>query len=200
MIRLKYKVLGSSHDGRSALAIAAVTGCQFIRVNVLSGVVASDQGLIEGDAARLLRARETLAPDVRILADVHVKHGVTLSSDDLAISMEETFYRNGADAVIISGATTGREISDHDLEVAYKAARKMGIPLYLGSGVNSKNIFKVKAAGIIVGSDFRQKGRAGAPLDGNRLRQFVRAHRRRGSKAKGRGRENGVGRQAAKAL
>ena len=35
------------NDAFSALAIAAVTGADFIRVNVLSGVTATDQGLIE---------------------------------------------------------------------------------------------------------------------------------------------------------
>src|SRR4029079_5487495 len=34
------------NDARAAMAIAAVTGCDFIRVNVLSGVSATDQGWI----------------------------------------------------------------------------------------------------------------------------------------------------------
>ncbi|MBI3556155.1 MAG: phosphorybosylanthranilate isomerase [Deltaproteobacteria bacterium] len=44
------------NDGRAALAIAAVAGAQFIRVNVLTGVAATDQGIIEGEAAELMRA------------------------------------------------------------------------------------------------------------------------------------------------
>ena len=34
------------NDGQSALAIASVSGCDFIRVNVLNGVAATDQGII----------------------------------------------------------------------------------------------------------------------------------------------------------
>lgn len=36
------------NDALSGMAIASVCGCQFIRVNVLAGVMVTDQGLIEG--------------------------------------------------------------------------------------------------------------------------------------------------------
>ena len=42
------------------------------------GVVATDQGMIEGCAAELLRARATLDRRIAILADVRVKHGLPL--------------------------------------------------------------------------------------------------------------------------
>src|SRR5690606_12090543 len=42
------------NDGESALAVALAAGAQFVRVNVLSGAVVTDQGVIEGDAARLM--------------------------------------------------------------------------------------------------------------------------------------------------
>ena len=40
------------NDSLSAMAIASCTGSAFIRVNVLSGVMATDQGVIEGCAYR----------------------------------------------------------------------------------------------------------------------------------------------------
>src|SRR5205085_570792 len=48
------------NDARAALGIAVAAGARFIRVNVHTGVAATDQGLIEGDAAATLRARELL--------------------------------------------------------------------------------------------------------------------------------------------
>jgi membrane complex biogenesis BtpA family protein len=48
------------NDARAALGIAAVSGASFIRVNVHSGVAATDQGIVEGKAAETLRARELL--------------------------------------------------------------------------------------------------------------------------------------------
>src|ERR1700722_4239337 len=38
------------NDGLSAMAIAATTGAQFIRVNVFTGAMLTDQGIIEGQA------------------------------------------------------------------------------------------------------------------------------------------------------
>src|SRR5262245_1396131 len=66
------------NDARAALAIAASAGAAFIRINVHSGVVATDQGLLVGQAAETLRERERLGADVGIFADVHVKHATPI--------------------------------------------------------------------------------------------------------------------------
>ena len=165
------------NDGRAALAIAAVTGCEFIRVNVLSGVAATDQGIIEGDAAFLLRERVRIGADVAILADVHVKHAVSMSSRSLTLAMEETAGRGGADGIILTGATTGREVEGSDLEEAFQAAQHLGVPLLIGSGTTAKNLGLLRplVTGFIVGSSLRKGGRAGAPLDQKRLKELISA-------------------------
>lgn len=165
------------NDARSALAIAACTGAEFVRVNVLSGVTATDQGLIEGEAASLIREKHRLAPGVAVLADAHVKHGVSLSSQDLEIAIEEVSGRGGAEGVIVTGATTGRLIDLALLEKAYRAARHVGTPLYLGSGATAENLpeLVLRVNGLIVGSDLRAGGRAGAPLDLKRVKKFMQA-------------------------
>ncbi len=55
------------NDGCSALAIAACVEAQFIRVNVLCGAMVTDQGIIEGNAHRLLRYRRELGANIKIL-------------------------------------------------------------------------------------------------------------------------------------
>lgn len=167
------------NDARAALAIASVTGCQFIRVNVLSGVTAADQGLIEGDAAFLLRERDRLQSEIRILADVHVKHALSLSSHDLALAVEETALRSGADGVIISGSATGRSVDLEHLKIAAEAAKAHRIPLFIGSGATSDTASELRrfADGIIVGSALRKAGKAGAPLDPSRVKSFIKAFR-----------------------
>lgn len=167
------------NDGRAALAIAAVTGCEFIRVNVLSGVVATDQGLIEGCAAELLRERDRLGADVRILADVHVKHARTLSSDDIGLAVEETALRSMADGVILTGSTTGRPVDLIELERATQVARAHRIPLFIGSGVQPDGVdaLLAKVHGLIIGSALRRNGQAGTALDPKRIRHLVEAYR-----------------------
>src|SRR5947199_7450596 len=73
------------NDGQSALAIAHAIGASFIRVNVLCGARVTDQGLIQGIAHDLLRDRALLgATDVKIFADVDVKHSAALAQRPLA--------------------------------------------------------------------------------------------------------------------
>lgn len=173
------------NDARSALAVAAVTGCDMIRVNVLSGVAATDQGIVEGDAAFILRERHRLrAENVAILADVHVKHALSLSSRDIGLAVEETALRSMADAVIVSGATTGRSIDPADLRRAHEVAAKHGISLLIGSGANRENLRQLLdlAHGVIVGSDLRKGGKAGAPLDASRVRSFVKEFKKSSKK------------------
>jgi membrane complex biogenesis BtpA family protein len=175
------------NDGRAALAIAAVAGCDLIRVNVLSGVAATDQGLVEGEAAFLLRERERLqARHVAILGDVHVKHARSLSSDDIELGVEEIALRASADGVIVTGSTTGRPVDLEQLQRASQIAQPHGIPLYIGSGATLKNLAELKryATGVIVGSALRKAGRAGAPLDTKAVKAFVAAWRGRGPKPK----------------
>jgi len=164
------------NDGRSALAIAAVTGCDFIRVNVLSGVVAADQGLIEGDAAHLLRERDRLHAHVGIFADVHVKHAKTLSSDDVSTAVEDALNRSLADAIIVSGTGTGKSVSLLQLETAAKACRANGAPLFVGSGATAENLSELltHASGVIVSSALRKGQKAGQPLEAKALTPFAR--------------------------
>jgi len=95
------------NDARAALGIAAATGARFIRVNVHTGVMWTDQGVIEGRAAETLRARRSLGADVAILADVDVKHATAppgLAPEDAAA---DAWHRGLADGLVVSGVATG---------------------------------------------------------------------------------------------
>lgn len=161
------------NDARSALAIATCVNAQFIRVNVLTGVMATDQGLIEGCAYELLRYRRELGSQVNILADVLVKHARPLGSPNLTTAVQETIDRGLADGIILSGWATGSPPSLEDLELAKAAARD--VPVFIGSGANWENISKLiqSADGVIVASSLKRKGDIQQPIDPIRVRQFV---------------------------
>ncbi|MEQ9553619.1 MAG: BtpA/SgcQ family protein [Coleofasciculus sp. G3-WIS-01] len=166
------------NDAKSAIAIASCVRAQFIRVNVLTGVMATDQGLIEGQAYELLRYRRELGSDVKILADVLVKHGRPLGSPNLTTAVQETIGRGLADGVILSGWATGSPPSLEDLELASAAAN--GTPVFIGSGANWENIPTLMQAadGVIVSSSLKRRGRIEQPIDPIRVSQFVEAARR----------------------
>lgn len=165
------------NDAHSALAIASCVKAQFIRVNVLTGVMATDQGLIEGQAHQLLRYRRELGSDIKILADVLVKHARPLGSPNLTTAVQDTIERGLADAVILSGWATGSPPSLEDLELAKAAASDT--PVFIGSGANWENISTlIKAAdGVIVSSSLKRQGKREQAVDPIRVSQFVEAMR-----------------------
>ncbi|NRB09421.1 MAG: BtpA/SgcQ family protein [Richelia sp.] len=165
------------NDAHSALAIASCVKAQFIRVNVLNGVMATDQGLIEGEAHQLLRYRRELGSDVKIMADVLVKHARPLGAINLTNAVQDTIERGLADAVILSGWATGSPPTQEDLELASSAAK--GTPVFIGSGASWENIAKLMQAadGVIVSSSLKRHGRRELPIDPNRVHQFIEAAR-----------------------
>lgn len=161
------------NDGRGALAIAACVGAQFIRVNVLTGVMATDQGIIEGDAYNLLRYRRELGCNVKIFADVLVKHAHPLSVPHLTLAIQDTIQRGLADAIILSGEATGQPPQHQDLEEALVACQ--GTPLLIGSGANWENIPNLirYADGVIVSSSLKRHGQMHQPIDPTRVGRFM---------------------------
>ena len=153
------------NDALAALGVAAAAGAEFLRVNVLVGVSATDQGLIEGNAAELLRVRGRVAPSVQVFADVHVKHAVCVSQPDIALAAEEVAYRGQADALIVSGTTTGRPADLPDLRRVRQAVPDR--MLLAGSGATPETIARILevADGAIVGSCLKPGGKAELPIE-----------------------------------
>ncbi|MDJ0570236.1 MAG: BtpA/SgcQ family protein [Pleurocapsa sp. MO_192.B19] len=175
MVMLPIGINVLRNDAKSAMAIATCTDVQFIRVNVLTGVMATDQGLIEGKAHELLRYRRELGSDVAILADVLVKHARPLGTPNLTTAVQDTIERGLADGVILSGWATGSPPTQEDLELASAAAGDT--PVFIGSGANWENIPQLMQAadGVIVSSSLKRYGKIGETIDPIRVSQFVEA-------------------------
>lgn len=166
------------NDGITALAIASCVGAKFIRVNVYTGAMVTDQGIIEGEAQQLQRYRRELGQDVAIFADVLVKHAYPLGvSANLVTAVQDTVERGLADGVIISGGATGFPPSLDDLKSAQQAVK--GIPVLIGSGADVDNIAELMtgADGVIVASSLKRHGNIRETIDPTRVSQFVEAVR-----------------------
>src|SRR5438128_12186990 len=94
------------NDARAALAVAAAVGASFIRVNVHTGAVLADQGIIHSDAYGTLRDRRMLAADVAIFADVQAKHAVPLAPVEIEHEARDLVHRGLADAIVVTGKAT----------------------------------------------------------------------------------------------
>lgn len=169
------------NDAIAALGIAAATGASFIRVNVLTGTMYTDQGPIIGRAAEVQRARARLAPDVEVWADVMVKHAVAPAGLEPAQAALDTVERGMADAVVVSGPGTGAKV---DLEQAGAIARAVPdeIRVVIGSGASVENLERLLsvADSVIVGSAIKADGRAENRPDPLRAKAFVERAAERG--------------------
>jgi membrane complex biogenesis BtpA family protein len=165
------------NDAEAALSVAVGVGAAFIRVNVHVGARVTDQGLIGGRAHETLRLRRALgAESVRLFCDVDVKHSAPLAPRALTDETEELVGRGLADAVLITGAGTGKSVGVAELDLVADAA---DVPVYVASGATPDDLSRLERAfGLVVGSALRASGRAGDPIDLGRARAFVEAFRR----------------------
>jgi hypothetical protein len=164
------------NDAHAALAVAAAVGAAFVRVNVLVGAAVTDQGLIEGRAAEVLRLRRQLAPDVGILADVRVKHAAPLAPRPLEDEAADLRRRGGADALIVSGAATGAAADPEQLHTVRLA--EPDAPLLVGSGLTARNAahYAPHCDGCIVGTSLQVAGTDGRRrIDAGRAAAFITA-------------------------
>jgi len=165
------------NDARAALAICAACNGSFIRVNVHTGAMLTDQGIIEGEAYETLRFRRHICPEAQIFADVHVKHAVPLGNCTIEDCARDTMGRGLADALIVSGAGTGMAADLGDLKRVRSACR--GARIFLGSGVTVANVrdYLRIADGFIVASSLKTDGKLGNPVDPKRVAALARAMR-----------------------
>lgn len=169
-VTLPFGVNVLRNDPLSALAIAAATGASFIRVNVHTGAMVTDQGIIEGDAYATLRKRAMLAPNVLIFADYLVKHATPLGE----VSANDLRERGLADALIITGVATGAAADPSRLREVRNAIADA--PLMLGSGLTADNASQFHDAdAAIVGTSLKTNG----AVDAKRVEAVVRAFRAR---------------------
>ena len=165
------------NDGLSALSVAHAVGAQYIRVNVLCGARVADQGLLQGIAHDLLRLRAELkAESVKIFADVDVKHSAALAAQrGIVDEVDDTLHRGLADALIVSGAGTGKATDPEKVRVVKSAARDA--PVFLGSGVTPATLPKLlpHADGFIVGTYFKRDGVSTNTVDPQRVRELMKA-------------------------
>jgi hypothetical protein len=166
------------NDAASAIAIATATDAAFIRINVHTGAMLTDQGIIEGRAAETLRKRTVLAPDVLIFADHMVKHAMPMVSLDEVQAAKDLRHRGLADAIIISGAETGAEPDRGSFARVREALRDS--PILVGSGLTETNAGTfADADGAIAGTSIKIGGRVDAPVDPDRVNRLVAAFKRR---------------------
>jgi uncharacterized protein len=166
------------NDVEAAVAIAAVTGGQFVRANVYAGAAVTDQGLIEGRADAVQALIRRLDAPIAVWADVDVKHATPLSRRPIGELAEDAVERGLAGAVIVSGAGTGRPTNLADLQAVRAVLPRT--PIYIGSGATEQTLPSLLAVadGAIIGTAAKVDGIVANPVDPNRVRLLVATARK----------------------
>lgn len=163
------------NDGLAALGVAAVVGARWIRVNVLAGAYVTDQGIVEGEAARLFAYRRQLRSEVAVLADFLVKHASPLAPTDVATGARDLAERSGAHGIVLSGTRTGQPVDVALLDTVRAAVGTF--PVWLGSGLTVANAPTLwpRCDGAIVGTFCKRDGRVDQPVDCERVQALREA-------------------------
>ncbi len=163
------------NDAHGALAVATAAGAAFIRVNILSGSMFTDQGLVQGRAAEVARAKQLWCPEVRVFADVMVKHATPPARLTIEAAALDTIERGGADGLIVSGSATGAPVDINDLSAVRTVIG--AAPLVVGSGANHDTIHTLLgvADSAICGTAVKVDGVTTNPVDLARAAALVAA-------------------------
>lgn len=147
------------NDYKASLAIAKAIGAEFVRVPVFTEAVLTASGIIEGNPYDVISYREKIkANDIKIMADVQVKHAAMLAKRPIEESAKEALHF-GADEIIVTGRFTGDCPDLEELRKVREACPKAII--IIGSGTIPNNFLDLAkyADKAIVGTYFKPNGK-----------------------------------------
>jgi len=156
-----------------ALSVATITQASFIRCNIYEGVYITSQGFIEGAAYEVQKKKHDLGSEVKILADIHVKHATPLGQVSLVESAKNALGRGCADAIIVSGKETGKIIN---LKTLKTFVESFGIKPILGSGLTLNNLdeYHPFISGAMVGTFLKTNvNDLSSPIDSVKAKDFA---------------------------
>jgi membrane complex biogenesis BtpA family protein len=123
-----------------------------------------------------LRERALIgAGQIKIFADVDVKHSAPVAERPIEDEVDDLIERALADAVVVSGAGTGKSTDPSEVRLVKRAAGET--PVFIGSGITPETIgqFADLADGFIVGTALKKDGSATNPVELVRVKSLMRA-------------------------
>ena len=159
---------------KAALAAAYAAEMDFIRAEGFVFGHMADEGMMQSDAAELLRYRKMIGADhIQIFTDIkkkHSSHEITKDVDLIETAKAATFFQS--DGLIITGNATGEEANIMDVATL---TQELDVPIIVGSGISIGNVeaFAPHCDAMIVGSYFKQDGKWENPPDLLRIKTFM---------------------------
>jgi membrane complex biogenesis BtpA family protein len=145
------------NDPIASLAVAVASGAKFIRTDYFVDRMVRPEygGEMKIDPIGLMAYRRRMsATDVLVLADIQVKYATMLDRRSIAESTSLA-EGHGADAIIVTGMTSGDAPLKGDVKEAHEAVQNR--PILVGSGLTTANAADLLsvADGAIVGTSLQ---------------------------------------------
>ncbi len=160
---------------KASLGVAAASGADFIRLNILTDAMVTDQGIINGAAHLVTRYRKAIgADDVLIMADLLTKHAAPLVERPVPVIAGDMLDRGGADAIILAGDDSSMPPSLSRVEVIKEAFPDA--PVVLGSGMTAAvgEEYARVADGAVFGYGSKEESDMARPVSAELTEAFVR--------------------------
>ncbi len=161
-------------DFFASIAVAKATGARFTRV-ILTGAFAGDCGIMDTFGPELLRYRKYIdAENVKLFTNISGEFGAAIAPRPIEARAKGAVFVGLGDAIIVQGPMTGMETSIDEIRKVKEAVPD--VPVLAGTGVSKKNVAKLLryADGAIVGTSLKTEGHTWNPVDGNRVKEFMR--------------------------
>jgi membrane complex biogenesis BtpA family protein len=165
-------------DPEAAISVAHATGAQFVR-EVFTGAYAGDLGIWSPDCARALRFRKHIgATHIKLLFNILPEFSSPLVDRPVEEVARTTVFSSLADAVCVSGAMAGEEVSVERLRRVKQVLTD--VPVFANTGVRLHNVADILtvADGAIVGSGLKVDGQTLNPVDERRVVEFMEVVRK----------------------
>ncbi len=188
MTRVTHEVVARAHvpvgvqvllnDWRASLAVAALTGARFVRLDFFVDRVRIKAGPIEPEPEAVLAYRAQIgASHVALFTDIQVKYSELIDGPKPMELSAAQALAAGSDALIITGSATGIQPAVEDLLAARQGAGKL--PILIGSGTTPENAGALlpHVDGAIIGTALRAGPTARDRVDEMRVARLVAAKR-----------------------
>lgn len=171
-LSLGLQILAGANE--EALSVAHAVGADWIRVEGFVFSHIADEGWMDASAGELLRLRRELgAEKIKIMADIKKKHSSHQVTSDVGIAetaQAAEFF--GADAVIVTGSSTGQKAALSEVEQCKGA---VNIPVLVGSGLEPSHLKEYAFCdGFIIGSALKENGNWKNPVSQNAAQQVTK--------------------------
>lgn len=163
------------NDGPSAVAIAAATGADFVRVKVLTGAVLSAEGIVSGCAGETHNLRARAGCHVQIWGDVYEPTSRPLLVDDFDAALADTLDFGLADAVIVTASTAAET-----LDLARNVRKNRPVAhVVIGGRIAAASVAEALdvADTVIIGSALKRVPGIRGRVDADCARKIVNAAR-----------------------